>query len=157
RLYVIPFFAEWKARPEAVATSGEDGAFRVELAPRGQERYGPTRRVLVAVAEGYAPDWIDPDQPGAKGAVTLRLVKHVPLRGRVLPLEGRPVRGAPIRAVSIETTPEETLDRFLATFSRDSGRALNTVNKILPLPRGVVPPGLPGETTTDAEGRFTLS
>jgi RNA polymerase sigma factor (sigma-70 family) len=157
RLYVLSFLEELKARPEPLAAAGEDGAFRVELAPRYEVPYGPVRRVLVAVGDGVAPDWIDPDQPGARGEVTLRLVKNVPIRGRVLTLEGRPVRGASLRPLFIETTPEEDLARVLAAYPRDSGHALNTANKILPLPQGAVPAGLPGPSTTDAEGRFTLT
>ncbi|HKB35531.1 MAG TPA: sigma-70 family RNA polymerase sigma factor, partial [Gemmataceae bacterium] len=157
RLYLTSFREELKARPDPLASAGKDGSFRVELKPRTEESYGPALRILIAVADGYAPDWVNPDQLGPKDEVTLRLVKDVPIRGRVLTLEGRPVKGASVRPVSIETTPEEDLTLPLARFPRDGGRALAPASKRLLLPQGVLPRGLPGSVTTDAEGRFTLS
>ena len=52
--------------------------------------------MVAAVAAGYGPDWVALKEPGAE--LTLRLVKDdVPIKGRVLDLEGRPIAGATVR------------------------------------------------------------
>jgi hypothetical protein len=51
----------------------------------------------VAIAKGNAPDWEGLGKPDGPGEVTLRLAKDdVPIKGRVVDLEGRPVAGARI-------------------------------------------------------------
>src|SRR5205807_6519865 len=52
---------------------------------------------VVATAKGYGPDWLELGASTETGELTLRLAKDdVPIRGRVLDLEGRPIPGVAI-------------------------------------------------------------
>jgi RNA polymerase sigma factor (sigma-70 family) len=93
-------------QPEPLATSEEDGRFTVTFRKTDVKDNPlsmwdrPWRMVqVVASAKGYGPAWASLDRPD-KGEFTLRLVKDdVPVKGRVLNLEGRPVADAAIRVV----------------------------------------------------------
>ncbi len=75
----------------ARTTTDKDGLFRftaqaTDFGPQG-------KATLAAAAKGYGPDWIEVTTQN-KDALTLHLVKDdVPVEGRVLDLEGRPVAG----------------------------------------------------------------
>ncbi len=95
-------------QPRPLALSGKDGRFaaafrKSEIVENPLNMWPrPWRLVqVVAAAPGYGPDWASLDRPD-KGEFTLRLVKDdVPVKGRVLNLEGRPVAGATIRVVRL--------------------------------------------------------
>ena len=56
---------------------------------------------VVATAEGFGPSWTS--LAGAKGDVELRLVKDdVPIEGRLVSLEGRPLAGIEVRTLMVE-------------------------------------------------------
>jgi RNA polymerase sigma factor (sigma-70 family) len=57
---------------------------------------------VIAAAEGYGPDWVQVSKPGAMPEVGLRLVKDIPIEGRILDLEGKPVQGATLRVEHID-------------------------------------------------------
>jgi RNA polymerase sigma factor (sigma-70 family) len=87
-------------RPDVIVRSRTDkeGSFHFTAKPEILNPKGKT--TLAATANGFGPDWVDLTTEN-KDAITLRLVKDdVPLRGRVLDLEGKPVAGATVRAVS---------------------------------------------------------
>jgi RNA polymerase sigma factor (sigma-70 family) len=89
RLFVV----NWEAKREdqkVLATTGDDGRFRFRL-PAAELK----RSTLAAAAPDHGPD----KYGLGKGTddITLRLVKDdVPITGRVLDLEGRPVVGASV-------------------------------------------------------------
>lgn len=128
-------------RPRSLAVSGRDGRFTATFRKSDitenplnmWER--PWRLVqLVAAAKGYGPDWVSLDRPDTKELI-LRLVKdNLPVKGRVLDLEGQPVAGAAVRIVRV------TLG--------------NDVHHSLWQPTWA---GLSTGATTDRKGRFTLS
>jgi RNA polymerase sigma factor (sigma-70 family) len=107
RLYVG--YVRRRNEPEAVAhrpayplraTSGADGSFRFTFAHSElDERYlDASRPVVVAVADGLGPDWAEiGGEP-----LRLRLVEDLPLEGRILDPDRRPVAGArvTVRGVS---------------------------------------------------------
>jgi len=102
-------YASGEKAPDKIwATSAAGGAFQFSVA-RGIEDaawYGNAwdQTYVVAAAEGHGFAWARV-RPGASGDLTLRLVKDdVPLRGRVLDLQGKPVAGATVR---IEDLPSE--------------------------------------------------
>jgi RNA polymerase sigma factor (sigma-70 family) len=106
---------------------------------------------MLAVAEGLGCDWarIDPSAVGAE--VTLRLVKDVPVSGRILDQEGKPVVGAKLHLSSTNGYPGEDPREALAAFLKSND-----------LPLGVKRWGgpLPGQTrvvTTGQDGRFRLA
>ncbi len=158
KLYLGPADAV-KDRPDAVrAVSGPDGTFRfrfarTELRPTPS---GETYSEVVAVADGYGPDWarVGPDE------VTLRLPAAASLRGRILDPEGRPVAGARVRVQKFTAYPadiltrDDTLERYLAKVRAGEFDTLADHHGVKdwdgPLPT------LPKELTTGADGRFRL-
>ena len=107
-------------RPEPTAKSGPDGRFEIPV-DRGQwddvrsipDRFGPQVRtfpLIAAVAPRYGPSWVLLPKPEARADVTLQLVKdEVPIEGRILDLEGRPVPGATVTTEEILATRGEDL------------------------------------------------
>jgi RNA polymerase sigma factor (sigma-70 family) len=98
--------------PEKVwATSGADGRFefsvaREALSDRWYEE-NRDRTYVVAAAEGYGAAAARLPA-GAGGDVTLRLAKDdVPLRGRILDLQGKPVAGATVRIDDVLYFPKK--------------------------------------------------
>jgi RNA polymerase sigma factor (sigma-70 family) len=93
------FVVNWAARREdqkILATTGDDGRFRIRVPAAEVEK-----TMLVAAAAGQGPD----RAYLAEGTddVTLRLVKDdLPVTGRVLDLEGRPVVGATVRVIWVD-------------------------------------------------------
>jgi RNA polymerase sigma factor (sigma-70 family) len=80
------------AKAEVVATADADGKFRFTVKPHEPA----IERLVVAVAKGYGPDWIDLTLCEREERV-LRLRKDdVPFVGRVVTLEGQPVVGATV-------------------------------------------------------------
>jgi hypothetical protein len=88
----------------------------------------------VAVARGHGPNWTEIGKKGFdRNNFTLTLVKDdVPIQGRVLDLQGKPVAGASVRLIRLETHPEG---------SRLAGHWVDA----------------PGQQTTGKDGRFRLT
>jgi RNA polymerase sigma factor (sigma-70 family) len=88
-----------KAPEKVWATSAPDGGFRFSVAKNIED---DAWRVwdftyVVAAAEGHGFTWARV-RPATAGDVTLRLVKDdLPIQGRVLDLQGKPVTGATVR------------------------------------------------------------
>jgi RNA polymerase sigma factor (sigma-70 family) len=148
RLVFVPFSSdeEGKDRPPVAATSDRDGRFRL-LAPRQNLVRG---RQLVAAAEGCGPDWIEADRLTA-GEVTLRLVSDVTITGRILDLEGRPVKDVQVRIRGLEATPGEDLKPVLDKWNPDENRLSWLLTRDLHQASAVVE-----GARTDAAGRFRL-
>jgi RNA polymerase sigma factor (sigma-70 family) len=128
-------------QPRFGATSGADGRFRFSVTPReitncnANHFSHPWRHgTLVAAAKGYGPAWVYVEDL-KKGTEILRLVKDdVPIKGRVLDLQGRPVVGASVRVVRLKRSLQD-----YHWLDQQSWAGLS---------RGV---------TTDRTGRFTLT
>jgi RNA polymerase sigma factor (sigma-70 family) len=127
--------------PKAVGKTGPDGQFRfafakAELDENPMSMWPRSWRIVqvVAAAKGYGPAWACLE--GVNGReFTLKLVPDdVPIRGRVIDLQGRPVAGAAVRPVRV-TRGNDTHNSLWQT-----GWA-----------------GLAGDVTTDREGRFTVT
>ncbi len=85
--------------PQQRATTATDGRFRFTVAKahfRPTEVFEPWNYTpVVAFAEGFGLGVSDSDEPDANRDVTIRLERDdVPIRGRLIDLEGRPVAGA---------------------------------------------------------------
>jgi RNA polymerase sigma factor (sigma-70 family) len=133
----------WSTRvPDVRATSGPDGRFDVTLADDDPEVKRALRMTsgwpggfgaiqLVATADGFGPCWTD--LAGARGDVELRLVRDdVPVEGRLVSLEGRPLAGIEVRTLLVED-PRNPVSLFGA------------------------PSGYFQSATTGADGRFRLA
>ncbi len=115
------------------ATSGADGRFEI-LLDRAEwddvcsipNRFGPHVRtfpLVAAVAPRYGPSWVLLPKPEARADVTLQLVKDdVPIEGRILDLEGRPVPGATVTTDEIIATPGEDLTPVIKSLIFGDGR-----------------------------------
>jgi RNA polymerase sigma factor (sigma-70 family) len=137
-----------KGSPGEMKSSAE-GRFRFTL-DRSHLVHG---RWLAATAEGYAFDWIDADKLGAE-EITLRLAKDMPITGRILTLEGRPVNGASIQVQEVEAPPGGDLTPVLKTIERNGNRVfphslrhcfVGTDSRFLP------------PVKADEQGRFRLT
>ena len=139
-------------RPEPTATSGPDGRFEI-LIDRAEwddvrsipDRFGPQVRtfpLVAATAPRYGPSWVLLAKPEARADVTLQLVKdEIPIEGRILDLEGRPVPGATVTTDEILATPGEDLTPVIRSSGRTRGRA------------GEVPGGVGRGAPSDAHDR----
>jgi RNA polymerase sigma factor (sigma-70 family) len=153
------------------ATTGEDGRFRFTV-PKA--KYGQHVTEVVAVAAGYGPAWAEARPDQAKDRLELRLVKDdVPINGRVVDLQGRPVRGAVVRVLHLLAAspgraalrvphflvaPKEDLSPWVEAARAKKGGGHNLEKQYLP--RQLMSqeiPGLSKSATTDADGRFRLT
>jgi RNA polymerase sigma factor (sigma-70 family) len=107
--------------------------------------------ILAAAAPGYGPGWLDFSTPQQARDLTLRLVKDdVPVEGRLVSLEGRPVPGVTVTISGLEAVVDEDLTAWLNTAqSKPDQRWVLEKARLFP-----APPFLPKNTVTDADGRF---
>ncbi len=102
--------------PQQLGTSGADGHFQVSIAREKIYRVGSEALyvpVIAALAPGFGPDWaaIAPKTAGAE--ITLRLRRDdVPIEGRVIGLEGQPVRDLTVTVGSIAQFPPKLLEKL---------------------------------------------
>ncbi len=103
-----------------LGATGPDGRFevsipRASLVPKGGAATdAPWRNpAIAAAAPGRGPDWslIDPAKPVE--AITLKLRRDdVPIEGRVISLEGRPIPNLSIRVASILEVPTAIMNKL---------------------------------------------
>jgi RNA polymerase sigma factor (sigma-70 family) len=133
-----------------VARTDAAGRFRCVLP--GQKG---DNQLLLARAAGFAADWVqvrnvDPAQP-----VVLRLAKAtLPVRGRVLTLEGKSVPGAVVRVLRVQAPDGKNgLKELFAKWAASPYQAVDLLQKQLHHPAAA---GLPEKVTTDSAGRFEI-
>lgn len=135
------------------ATTGDDGRFRLTVARADLER----KAKLVATAKGHAPDWLNLPAADKAVDVTLHLAKDdVPIDGRVLNLEGRPLAGVTVRVVLLE---KRTEDGDLGPWVEMWKKRLNR-EKAADVPLTRIRPeavGVATTATTDKDGSFRLN
>jgi RNA polymerase sigma factor (sigma-70 family) len=99
RLFVWTSTVKNQADMPVRATTDSDGRFHLAVARADRERGAK----VVARAPGHGPDWFEVAGPDKGGEVTLRLARDdVPVNGRVIDLEGRPVPGASVSVIRLE-------------------------------------------------------
>lgn len=124
-----------------------DGKFTVTLEPLPPGR--PEFRMLVAVKAGFGPDWVEAEKQ-ITGAVELKLVEDLPVSGRVVDLEGKPLAKVKVRITSVA---DGELNKVWEEWPRSPYNALQAVKKKLWLPTLA---GLPEIVTADADGKFEI-
>jgi len=117
---------------------------------------------IVAAAPGFGPAWM-PAGSGENGETEvnpLRLVRDdVPITGRIVDLEGRPVAGASVRVTMLwQSQSAEVVDRWLKTVTEapaggEKDRHSFPARTFLP----GTDPAVSAATASDADGRFRLS
>jgi RNA polymerase sigma factor (sigma-70 family) len=142
KLFVLTPGAQKKDRI-VKATTGADGRFRIEVSRADVDRGAK----LVATAKGHGPDWIEVRSRPPAGKLTLHLAKDdVPIAGRVLDLEGRPIAGATINVAWVDHID---LGPWLAD------RAKGNLSSVKSL--GMAGFEGPAVVKTDKDGRFSIS
>jgi RNA polymerase sigma factor (sigma-70 family) len=138
------------------ATTEPDGRFRFTV-PKA--RYGEFGTVVVAVAPGHGPAWLEVGMREAKDKLELRLVKDdVLVNGRVVDLQGRPLSGVTIRVLELLASAKEDLRPWVAAARAKREGSYDLQRQYLPRQlRCQEIPGLPKMTTTDVDGRFRLT
>jgi RNA polymerase sigma factor (sigma-70 family) len=145
--------------PEPRAIAGPDGRFLFALT-RAQREAADSRDVwrsppIIAAAEGYGPDWVEPDKVG-ESEITLQLVKDdVPIEGRVLDLQGKPVSGAFVKLHAIKAPTGNDLEPYLALV-RDDPFAASNYNFAKQLSAETRIPGQTASIATSVDGRFLI-
>jgi RNA polymerase sigma factor (sigma-70 family) len=141
--------------PAVLAASDSAGRLTLGL-PHGERPAGAPSEQWMAVAPGFGPALRDARAPAGGSEVTFRLVKDVPILGRIVNLEGKPIAGVTVRPFQIAVTEKEDLSPWLKAaqtrklpgsgdFFRHEVGSLGTL------------PGLAAQVTTDADGRFCLT
>ncbi len=124
--YYAYFEADPPGSPIPSATSGPDGRFslRSSRLPFDAAAEGRAKRAvrILASAPGFGPAWASPGaRSDALHEVTLRLSPDdLPILGRVVDLEGRPIAGASIRTTTAWVPPGDDLSAWIEG-ARDRG------------------------------------
>jgi RNA polymerase sigma factor (sigma-70 family) len=133
-------------------TAGADGRFEFAT-PKGEfDRNWGT--VVVATAVGFGPGWIPVGPNGPRDDVTIRLAADdVPITGRVVNLEGKPIAGVTLTVWQIHAAPGEDAGLWVADATGKKGLALDLEKKHFRRYTIALCP----KATTDADGRFRLT
>ncbi|MBI1918111.1 MAG: carboxypeptidase regulatory-like domain-containing protein [Planctomycetes bacterium] len=141
------YYREWHPKnskpfvPKPTGTSGQDGIFRftfkkreIDENPLGMWDRPWCNILVVAAAKGYGPAWASLSSLEDR-ELTLRLAKDdVPIKGRVVDLQGRPVAGVRVWVERVTVGGDEFRSLWQPTWT-----------------------GLPTNVTTAKDGRFTLT
>ena len=157
---VAPRPGEDDAEPILRAKAAQDGTFRFAIAREAFDdvtgRSPWSMLTVLASAEGLGLDWVEVHDP-PRDELTLRLVDDsVPIAGRILDLQGRPVVGAKVTRGRIVAEGPEGIDPYLRLMRDDPMAASN--HRFARSYHGAYGlPGRPSSVVTDAQGRFRLA
>ena len=122
-VYLGPSGSGWLTDP--ITRTDAEGRFQFDpnKAVQGMWLRIDPKAELTAVAAGYGPIWAKAANPEG-GEVELRLVPDdVPIRGRVIDIQGRPVPGVNVQVFAIQEPPAGDLDALLQTGTIRDGRS----------------------------------
>jgi RNA polymerase sigma factor (sigma-70 family) len=159
-LFLLPDGSPKKTDKSARAATDKESRFRFVVRPADFEPQGKSK--IVATAKGFGLDWIEVNTKDKSAEITLRLVADdVPIEGRVLDLEGKPVAGAAVQVRSVARRVDgKDLIAFVETVEKQRKEGLDVDAALSKFPwQRLVPAGLdvPVAATTDADGRFRLT
>jgi beta-lactamase regulating signal transducer with metallopeptidase domain/protocatechuate 3,4-dioxygenase beta subunit len=141
-------------RPVAEAVAGANGEFIIRFSKHQPHAGAGAAIRIVAKAGGFAPQWSawSGTRDSAK-ELDLTLVASSPIHGRILDLEGKPIRGVRVKPVW-QQAPKNGLEAWLkATQSGDDTRE-TVLDNGGELPAHDDPALAPA--VTDTNGRFSL-
>jgi RNA polymerase sigma factor (sigma-70 family) len=153
-------FAVGPPAPDAV--SDGHGRFQFQVADPGflplEERATWSHPVVAALAGGFGPAWASFATADETKELTLKLVRDdVPILGRVIDLEGRPVAGVTVRPVGLFASPTQDLSAWeeatAGAKDNNHGAPMGKLSKLLELFRW----SHELATTTGIDGRFRLA
>jgi hypothetical protein len=116
----------------------------------------PIRRagLLVAIANGYGPDWVTTLQPKAT-KWTLKLIRDRQIHGRLLDQRGEPIAGVDVNVTSLSVPHHGDLDDYLNF--RPGGFLAEGYHYEKSLYRPSFIPDVAAHAISDQEGRFRLN
>jgi RNA polymerase sigma factor (sigma-70 family) len=135
---------------DPIGTTDAQGRFRVSFRLPNDD----SPNYLLAHAPGFGVDWIELKERERQIEATLRLVKDVPIDGRVVNTEGRPVGNVSVSITGIYVPTNGKLDDC---FKDGMARFHDKLNLQTPQHLwDVLLDGITGKRATDKDGRFTL-
>jgi RNA polymerase sigma factor (sigma-70 family) len=155
---VLAFLREPPSPPPPSVTTDDKGRFRFRVSKTGHhfavERAQWLQGIVVGVAPGYGPGWVYNDSAEKLVGVTIKLLADVPIQGRVLDLEGKPVAGVSVRVRSYhlgEGDLKKWVEALQTTKEGDPVHSLGgSMNPAYQL-------GLARPVVTGADGKFRLT
>jgi RNA polymerase sigma factor (sigma-70 family) len=157
KVYVTTHTYKDKRDPKVRTETDVDGRFHFTASHEEVDR----NESIVAVAPDYGPDWIALKEIRKDQEVIMRLVKDdVPINGRLLDLEGRPIAGAAVHLRHIRKMPGEDLTPWLTAMQAKSGNR-NALDEARWRYQGMMKliwdiPGSTKSVKTGKDGRFQL-
>jgi len=148
--------------PPPHSISDADGRFRLRISKTIEGDHLKAhwmRGAVVAVGKGFAPGWVGGDDVERLTNTTIRLAKEVPIEGRVIDLQGKPIAGVNVqlRNVAFRETRDGLKDFVEALRSQQVRFGWwNHAAR----PRMTVDPahlGLASATRTGADGTFRFT
>ena len=158
-VYLVSYGLKHPNNPPVRATSGADGRFRFAV-PKSDfdtslEEHPWSYAPLLARTPGLAFGVASADVSSRE--LTLRLARDdVPISGRIIDLQGRPVAAATVRVVSVRAPAAGRLDEYLKAL-RERNEVAN-LGRLLPARIDAQPePPVISPVRTDADGRFQIA
>jgi RNA polymerase sigma factor (sigma-70 family) len=149
-----------KGQNGRVAVCNSDGRFQFELDKASSDRpsqYGDLpswhKALIAATAPGFGLAWVEAGSLANGGEATLRLVRDdVPIHGRVLDTQGRPIRGVNVRLGRVREVKQGVdLDAMLAPGTVDEAQISASYGY-----DEWIWPGGQNTWTSDVDGRFEV-
>jgi RNA polymerase sigma factor (sigma-70 family) len=140
-----------KTRPDAVVADHLTRGFynfESQLRDEADPHFTPVGQVM-AVADGLGCDWARIDPGSETTELALRLVKDVPINGRILDKEGKPVIGAKLYLNSLQAYSD--FKQAVAEFSKSNSFPWGERRWGGPLP------GQARTVTTGKDGAFSMT
>jgi RNA polymerase sigma factor (sigma-70 family) len=153
--YILP---DPPAQPSDTATSDAEGRFRLRVSRLGySEQYMKARWMqgaVVAVGQGTTFGWAGAFSAEKLTNTTIKLGKEVPITGRVLDLEGKPIAGVSVQVRGVRVRQDGgDLKDLVARLKKESPNAPHHPEIWL----HPVPLGLTRTAVTTADGKFRLT
>jgi RNA polymerase sigma factor (sigma-70 family) len=134
---------------DSVGTADAEGRFNLTIDPPSDD---PQLLYLAAYAAGFGIDWVNLSEHEPSKEATLRLPKDVPMSGRVVNTEGKPIAGVSVSVAAVTAPNDDKLEKYLIGWSSTIPYAVTIPPKRIFGPLD----GITGAVITDQEGRFTL-
>jgi RNA polymerase sigma factor (sigma-70 family) len=116
KLYLLGGDRKEKGPLPTRATTDREGRFRLTPVP--------DQDFLLATADGLGVDWAVVRANESGRDWTLRLPADLPISGKVVDLEGKPVAGAAVRVVELTTAESGNLDEFVKRWAADREKSV---------------------------------